>query len=287
MTPETKTKAIEKLKKLGKGKIGYPEKWRDYSSVSIARDDFARQQPPRRPLRGASATTTSSGKPVDSTEWGMTPPTVNAYYSPQSTRSCSRPASCSRRSSTRQVDDAVNFGGIGAVIGHELTHGFDDQGRKFDGEGNLDGLVDGGRREGVRGARRLRRGPVLRLLAVNDPKTGKPAFLNGKLTLGENIADNGGVRIAFMALQNTLKGKDRTSRRRLHPEQRFFLGFAQVWCQNVHRRRRAAAHRHRPALVRPVPRPTAPSATCRSSRRRSAARRAPRWRRRSGAGCGR
>ena len=231
MTPETKTKAIEKLKKLGKGKIGYPEKWRDYSSVSIARDDFLGNS--RRADRfEVKRNYDKLGKPVDKTEWSMSPPTVNAYYSSQFAEIVFPAGILQPPFFDVKVDDAVNFGAIGAVIGHELSHGFDDSGRKFDGDGNLkDWWTDADAKAFEERAACIA-DQYSGYSPVNDPKTGKPAFLNGKLTLGENIGDNGGVRIAFMALMNTLKGRDRTSVDGFTPEQRFFLGFAQVWCQN-------------------------------------------------------
>jgi putative endopeptidase len=231
MTPDTKTKAIEKLKKLGKGKIGYPEKWRDYSSVSISRSDFLGNS--RRADRfEVKRNYDKLGKPVDKTEWTMTPPTVNAYYSPQFAEIVFPAGILQPPFFDARVDDAVNFGAIGAVIGHELSHGFDDSGRKFDGDGNLkDWWTDADARAFEERAACIA-DQYSGYSPVNDPKTGKPAFLNGKLTLGENIGDNGGLRIAFMALLNTLKGRERASVSGYTPEQRFFLGFAQVWCQN-------------------------------------------------------
>jgi predicted metalloendopeptidase len=231
MTPETKTKAIEKLKKLGKGKIGYPEKWRDYSSVTITRDDFLGNS--RRADRfEVKRNYDKLGKPVDKTEWSMTPPTVNAYYSPQFAEIVFPAGILQPPFFDVKIDDAVNFGAIGAVIGHELSHGFDDSGRKFDGDGNLkDWWTDADAKAFEERAACIA-DQYSGYSPVNDPKTGKPAFLNGKLTLGENIGDNGGVRIAFMALMNTLKGRDRAVIDGFTPEQRLFLGFAQVWCQN-------------------------------------------------------
>jgi putative endopeptidase len=231
MTPETKTKAIEKLKKLGKGKIGYPEKWRDYSSVSIARDDFLGNS--RRADRfEVKRNYDKLGKPVDKTEWSMSPPTVNAYYSPQFAEIVFPAGILQPPFFDVKVDDAVNFGAIGAVIGHELSHGFDDSGRKFDGDGNLTDWWTDADAKAFEERAACVADQYSGYSPVNDPKTGKPAFLNGKLTLGENIGDNGGVRIAFMALMNTLKDRDHTSVDGFTPEQRFFLGFAQVWCQN-------------------------------------------------------
>ncbi len=231
MTPETKTKAIEKLKKLGKRKIGYPETWRDYTSVAITRTDFAGNV--RRANRfEVKRNYDKLGRPVDKTEWTMTPPTVNAYYSPQFAEIVFPAGILQPPFFDRQVDDAVNFGAIGAVIGHELSHGFDDQGRKFDGNGNLTDWWTEADAKAFEERAACIADQYSGYSPVNDPKTGKPAFLNGKLTLGENIGDNGGARIAFQALLHTLTAKDRAAVDGYTPEQRFFLGFAQVWCQN-------------------------------------------------------
>jgi predicted metalloendopeptidase len=232
MTPETKARALDKLRKLGKSKIGYPDTWRDYSSVAVARDDYAGN------LRRAAVFEVKRnfaklGKPVDKAEWSMTPPTVNAYYSPSFAEIVFPAGILQPPFFDASIDDAVNFGAIGAVIGHELSHGFDDQGRKFDGDGNLaDWWTDAdGKAFDERAA--CIADQYSGYSPVNDPKTGKPAYLQGKLTLGENIGDNGGVRVAYMALQNTLQGKQATAIDGFTPDQRFFLGFAQVWCQNT------------------------------------------------------
>lgn len=228
MSPETRKKAEEKLAKVT-NKIGYPDKWRDYSSVKIYRNDFlgntlrANEFEVRRELK-------KIGHPVDKTEWGMTPPTVNAYYNP-SENNINFPAGILQvpfYGATR--DNAVNYGGIGAVIGHELTHGFDDQGAKFNGDGNLTNWwSDQDRAEFEKRTACL----------ADEYSKFSPApdvFLNGKLTLGENTADNGGVKLSFMALQNEMKAKPDAIKKDVEgftPEQRFFLGYAQVWCQNV------------------------------------------------------
>ena len=231
MTPETKGRAIEKLKKLGKGKIGYPDKWRDYSSVSVARSDYLPNS--RRAARfEVKRNYDKLGKPVDRTEWGMTPPTVNAYYASQLAEIVFPAGILQPPFYDRNADDAVNFGAIGSVIGHELTHGFDDSGRKFDGEGNLKDWWTEADAKAFEERAACIADQYSGYSPVSDPKTGAPAYLNGRLTLGENIGDNGGVRIAFMALLNTLNGRERTVMHGYTPEQRFFLGYAQVWCQN-------------------------------------------------------
>jgi endothelin-converting enzyme/putative endopeptidase len=232
MTPETKAKALEKLKALGKQKIGYPDKWRDYSTVKVSRTEFlgnitrADQYEVKRDYD-------KLGKPVDKSEWRMSPPTVNAYYQPQLAEIVFPAGILQPPFFDRNADDAVNFGGIGAVIGHELTHGFDDQGRKFDGQGNLSDWWTEADAKAFEERATCVADQYSGYSPVNDPKTGQPAKLNGRLTLGENLGDNGGVRIAYQALMNMLAGKDHTVVSGFTPEQRFFLGFAQVWCQNT------------------------------------------------------
>jgi endothelin-converting enzyme/putative endopeptidase len=221
MTPETKKAAYQKLEAVA-NKIGYPDKWRDYSSVRVARDDFegdvmrATEFEVHRDLN-------KIGKPVDRGEFGMTPPTVNAYYNPQE-NNINFPAGILQPPFySNAATDAVNYGAIGAVIGHELTHGFDDQGRKFDGAGNL---RDWWTKEDA--AEFEKRAQCL----VDEYSKFTPIddlHVNGKLTLGENTADNGGVRLAFAALMEMLDGKGKTVDG-YTPEQQFFLGYAHVWC---------------------------------------------------------
>ena len=244
MTDETKKAALAKLKAITNN-VGYPKKWRDYSKVSIARDDFFGNG-----LRTAEVMRQQRidriGKPTDKTEWTMTTPTVNAYYSPQN-NSINFPAGILQYPFfDPKRDMALNYGGVGAVIGHEMTHGFDDQGRKFDGDGNLRDWwtpADGAEFE--------KRAACIAneysgFTSVDDVK------LNGRLTLGENTADNGGLRVALMALQDTLQGKqDKVDG--FTPEQRVFLGFAQVWCENMapqEARQRAMTDPHSPGRFR-------------------------------------
>jgi len=225
MTSETKEKAFAKLYAIT-NKIGYPDKWRDYSSVNIIRGDAlgnsnrASQFEFHRQLE-------KIGKPVDRTEWGMTPPTVNAYYDPQM-NNINFPAGILQPPFfDRNMDDAVNFGAIGAVIGHELTHEFDDAGRQFDPQGNLrDWWTPQDAEEFEKRAECLVDEYSI-FTAVDDVK------VNGKLTLGENTADNGGVRLAYMALLDDIAGKTIPKIDGFTPEQRLFLAFAQVWCENV------------------------------------------------------
>jgi len=232
MTEDTKVRALEKLRLLNKNKIGYPDTWRDYSKVVVSRKEFLGNN--RRADRvEVERDYDELGKPVDRARWGMTPPTVNAYYSSQLAEIVFPAGILQPPFFDRSADEAVNFGGIGAVIGHELTHGFDDSGRKFDGKGNLTDWWTEADAKAFEQRASCVADQYSKYSPVKDPKTGEPVFLNGRLTLGENIGDNGGVRVAFMALMNTLEGKPRTVVSGFTPEQRFFLGFAQVWCQNV------------------------------------------------------
>lgn len=224
MTPATKQKAMEKLHAIA-NKIGYPEKWRDYSTVKIVRGD-ALGNSARASTFEFHRQLAKIGKPVDRLEWQMTPPTVNAYYDPQM-NNINFPAGILQPPFyDNRADDAVNFGGIGAVIGHELTHGFDDEGRQFDPKGNLrDWWTE-------RDAKEFEK----RAGCIADEYSGFTAVddlhLNGKLTLGENTADNGGVRIAYMALMNTLAGKTVPKIDGFTPAQRLFLGWGQIWCES-------------------------------------------------------
>jgi endothelin-converting enzyme/putative endopeptidase len=245
MTAATKQQALAKLDAVA-NKIGYPDKWRDYSSVKIARDDFfgdavrAREFEIRRNFA-------KIGKPVDKGEWGMTPPTVNAYYSPPM-NNINFPAGILQPPFYNpNGSDAVNYGGIGAVIGHELTHGFDDQGRRFDGEGNL---RDWWTPEDAK-AFESRADCVVREYGNFSPVDG--VKLNGKLTLGENAADNGGIRLAYMALMDSLAGHEPEKKDGFTPQQQFFLGYAQIWCENsteASSRVRAATDPHSPGPFR-------------------------------------
>jgi putative endopeptidase len=228
MSDATKKEAEAKLA-MFRNKIGYPQNWRDYSSVAVKRDDLlgnvsrADEFERQRDLK-------KLGKPVDETEWGMTPPTVNAYYNP-SMNDINFPAGILQAPFfSLSTDQAVNFGGIGVVIGHEMTHGFDDQGSKYDGKGNLREWQTPEDRK----AFTERTDCEVKEYDQFAPEPG--ANVNGKLTLGENTADNGGIRIAFLALQNTLaqEGKKLNGPKvdGFTPAQRFFIGFGQVWCEN-------------------------------------------------------
>ncbi|HMF90497.1 MAG TPA: M13 family metallopeptidase [Candidatus Angelobacter sp.] len=226
MTAETKKQAAGKLAAIS-NKIGYPDNWRDYSTVNIVRGDLlgnaqrARVFEIRRNLNRI-------GQPLDKKEWGMTPPTVNAYYN-AAENNINFPAGILQPPFfDKNADDAVNYGGIGVVIGHELTHGFDDQGSKFAADGNLTNWWTDADRQEFEKRTTCVADEYSKFVAVED------VHLNGRLTLGENTADNGGIHIALMALRKAMAKDAQIAqvKENFTPEQRFFIGFAQVWCQN-------------------------------------------------------
>ena len=224
MTPETKKAAIVKLGMIT-DKIGYPKKWRDYSKFKVVRGDFVGNG-----IRGNEFETDRQlakvNKPVDRTEWGMTPPTVNAYYNPQE-NNINFPAGILQPPFfDNKLDDAVNYGAIGAVIGHEMTHGFDDEGREFDGNGDLRDWWTATDGKAFEERAKCLSDEYSSFVATDD------VHVNGKLTLGENTADNGGVRISLMALEATFNGKEPAKIDDFTAQQRAFLGFGQVWCEN-------------------------------------------------------
>ncbi|MCI4355812.1 MAG: M13 family metallopeptidase [Thermoplasmata archaeon] len=247
MSAETRAKALEKFARFSV-KIGHPDRFRDYSSVEIRLDDYLGNV--RRALFfEVNRRVARVGGPVDRTEWEMTPPTVNAYFNPTQNEIVFPAGILQPPFFDATADDAVNYGGIGAVIGHEITHGYDDQGRKYDVEGNLrDWWTEADAKEFDR------RASVV-IEAYNRFEALPGIFVNGELTLGENIADLGGLSIAFEALQRRLAREP--ARRRtidgLTPEQRLFLAWAQVWRQNSRdeeTRRRIAIDPHSPGRFR-------------------------------------
>jgi endothelin-converting enzyme/putative endopeptidase len=231
MSPKTKEEAAKKLQGI-EDKIGYPNKWRDYSSLKITSDSY---------LRNVHASTSFEfkrqldkvGKPVDRAEWGMTPPTINAYYDPQ-LNTINFPAGILQPPYfDKQYDAAVNYGGIGAVIGHEIIHGFDDEGRQFDATGNLRDWwsADDSKAYDDRGK------CIADEYTEDIPEAGPGVKQNGRLTQGEDTADNGGTRLALLALEAALKkqgkslddkGEDGWTNR-----QRFFLSYANSWCDQM------------------------------------------------------
>jgi putative endopeptidase len=227
MSDETKKQAKVKLDAI-RNMIGYPDVYRDYSSVVIKPDDLLGNVA-RANAFESKRQIAKIGRPLDRKEWGMTPPTVNAYYEPSFNEIVFPAGILQPPFFDKSMDDAVNFGGIGLVIGHELTHGFDDEGRKFDPQGNLhDWWTE---QDGKEFEKRVScvANEYSNFVAVDDLK------LNGRLTLGENTADNGGARVALMALEHMIAddktGKEGQKIDGYTPEQRFFLGFARVWCE--------------------------------------------------------
>jgi putative endopeptidase len=228
MSPATKAEAEKKLAAF-RDKIGYPDKWRDYSSVTIERDN---------PVKNVEAISAFNdrrdlnkiGTPVDEKEWGMTPPTVNAYYNPAQ-NDINFPAGILQPPFYDfKIDPAVNFGAIGVVIGHEMTHGFDDEGAQYDPQGNVRQWWT----DEDKAKFDVRTGCEVKEYSSFQVAEGQN--LNGKLTLGENTADNGGLHIAYAALMSTLAKENASTTATIDgytPAQRYFIGFAQVWCENV------------------------------------------------------
>jgi putative endopeptidase len=225
MSEVTKQRALGKLNAFVK-KIGFPDKWKNYDGLVIKRDDFYGNLQ-RYSQWQYNDNINRLGKPVDKTEWGMTPPTVNAYYSPQKNEIVFPAGILRFPFFDATADDAINYGGIGAVIGHEMTHGFDDQGRQFDADGNLQDWwtktdADEFKKRADEVVQQYNSYTVLDTLHVN-----------GKLTLGENLADLGGLNIAYEAFKNTPQGQSSEKIDGFTPDQRFFLNWAQVWRSNI------------------------------------------------------
>ncbi|HUV69614.1 MAG TPA: M13 family metallopeptidase [Terracidiphilus sp.] len=233
MSEETKKAAEQKLAMI-RNKIGYPEKWRDYSSIKVNRNDLIANIH-HVAVYDRNYEFAKLGKPVDEKEWHMTPPTVNAYYS-QSFNDINFPAGILQSPFfDPNIDPAVNFGGIGVVIGHEMTHGFDDQGSKFDGKGDLHEWQTPADRKAFNDRTDCIANEYSGFEAAPAKGDAPAKYLNGHLTLGENTADNGGLRIAYMALLDTLADQGKSLDEKIDgytEAQRYFLGFAQVWCQN-------------------------------------------------------
>ncbi len=220
MSPDTKKQAIAKLAAFTK-KIGYPDKWKTYDDVHIAKDSFYNN------LRSVAIhnykrSIAKVNKPVDRSEWGMTPPTVNAYYNPTFNEIVFPAGILQYPFFDKDADDAINYGAIGAVIGHEMTHGFDDQGRQYDKDGNL---KDWWTKDDADKFKKR----VQVMIDQYNQFTLLGLHVNGSLTQGENLADIGGLSIAYQAFKNTPQGKSDTKIDGLTPDQRFFLSFAQVW----------------------------------------------------------
>lgn len=226
MSDTTKVKALEKLKAI-KVKIGYPEKWRAYDQLNINEDSYWANIARARSFE-FDFQIQKVGKPVDPAEWLMTPQTVNAYYEPTANEICFPAAILQPPFFDFEADDALNYGAIGVVIGHEMTHGFDDQGRMYDLEGNLkDWWVP-------QDAERFNAKTAVLVNHYNGIKVLDTLHANGVFTLGENIADQGGLQVSFNALTKALeKNPQKENIDGFTPQQRFFLAYANVWAQNI------------------------------------------------------
>ena len=245
MSPETKEQALQKLHGI-RNKIGYPDKWRDYSSITISRNDFAGNMA-RSSRFEHRRDVNKIGKPVDRGEWDMSPPTVNAYYNPQM-NDINFPAGVLQPPLyDAKMDAAPNYGNTGGTIGHELTHGFDDEGSQYDALGNLKNWWTKTDREKFDAHTKCVEDQYGNYIVVDD------IHINSKLTLGEDVADLGGEILAYMAWQDATKGESLVPRDGLTPEQRFFVGFAQWACSNERPedlRVRAATDPHSPGEYR-------------------------------------
>ena len=229
MDKQTKKNAKEKLSTV-LVKIGYPDKWRDYSGLEIKNDSYYANIV-RSNEFDVAYSLSKINKPVDRNEWGMTPQTVNAYYNPTTNEICFPAAILQPPFFNMNADEAANYGAIGVVIGHELTHGFDDQGRNYDKDGNLNDWWTATDAENFKKNAQVLVDAFSAVKVLDDPET----YANGELTLGENIADNGGLHISFLAMQNALKKKqvNKSKMDGFTPEQRFFLAYAAVWASNI------------------------------------------------------
>ena len=226
MSDSTKLRAQEKLSSFTV-KIGYPDKWKDYSTLAIDPEKSYFEN-----LKAASEWYVADnlaklGKPTDKTEWGMTPQTVNAYYNPTSNEICFPAAILQPPFFNPDADDAINYGAIGVVIGHEMTHGFDDQGRLFDADGNMNDWWT------AEDAAKFNEKATVLVKQYSAVEILPGVHANGQNTLGENIADHGGLSIAYSALHNAIDGKNVGDIDGFTPDQRFYLGYATVWAQNI------------------------------------------------------
>lgn len=240
MSDSTKAAAIDKLNAFYV-KVGYPDKWKDYSSLEITDDSYLANVRRINEWEMRDMVARNYNKPVDRDEWFITPQTVNAYYNPTTNEICFPAAILQPPFFDMAADDAFNYGGIGVVIGHEMTHGFDDMGRQFDKEGNL---RDWWTADDA--ARFQQRAQVMDDFFSNIEVL--PGLMgNGKLTLGENLADHGGLMVAFQAFKNATAAAPLTVKDGFTPEQRFFLAYANLWAGNIreaeiHRRTKSDPH---------------------------------------------
>lgn len=226
MSDSTKTKALEKLNTFYV-KVGYPDKWRDYTALKIDRNDSYFNNYERASEFEYNYMLSKADKPVDRDEWGMTPQTVNAYYNPTTNEICFPAGILQYPFFDMNADDAFNYGAIGVVIGHEMTHGFDDQGRQFDKDGNLKNWW------GEEDAARFKERAQVMIDFFDKIEVLPGLQANGSLTLGENIADHGGLQVSFQAFKNATKNEALPVVDGFTPEQRFFLAYANVWAGNI------------------------------------------------------
>jgi len=225
MTDETKEKALAKLEAITV-KIGYPDKWKDYSTLNIVPDNYLLNVQNARAFE-FKRDFAKIGKKVDKTEWGMTPQTVNAYYNPTNNEIVFPAGILQPPFFNKDADDAVNYGAIGVVIGHEMTHGFDDQGRKYDKDGNMNEWWTD------EDAERFMAKAAILAKQYDDYTMLDSLHINGNLTMGENIADMGGLNISYDAFLMALNGAQPEMIDGYSADQRFFMAYAQVWRQNV------------------------------------------------------
>ena len=225
MSDETKLKAQEKLATFHV-KIGYPDKWKDYSTLEI-KDDSYWNNIKRANLWNYAEMVAKAGKPVDKDEWLMTPQTVNAYYNPTTNEICFPAGILQYPFFDMNADDAFNYGAIGVVIGHEMTHGFDDQGRQYDKDGNL---KDWWTEED---AKNFEKRADVMVAFFDSIEVAPGVHANGRMTLGENIADHGGLQVSYQAFKKATAAAPLEVKDGFTPEQRFFLAYANVWANNT------------------------------------------------------
>ena len=226
MSDSTKINALVKLNAFNV-KVGYPDKWRDYNHLTIDPEKSLYEN-----IKAASYCETlrqlkKAGKPVDKDEWYMTPQTINAYYSPLTNEIVFPAGILQAPFFDPNVDDAVNYGAIGVVIGHEMTHGFDDQGCNFDADGNMNNWWSETDKANFKASTEKLADQFDQIVVVKDQHA------NGKLTLGENIADQGGLRIAYDAFKKTRQGAGNEEIDGFTPDQRFYLSYGRIWAQNI------------------------------------------------------
>ncbi|MBQ8674290.1 MAG: M13 family metallopeptidase [Bacteroides sp.] len=225
MSDSTKLKAQEKLATFHV-KIGYPDKWKDYSTLEIKNDSYW-ENIKRASVWGMDEMMAKAGKPVDKDEWHMTPQTVNAYYNPTTNEICFPAGILQYPFFDMNADDAFNYGAIGVVIGHEMTHGFDDQGRLYDKEGNMKEWWT------EEDAKHFKERADVMVNFFDSIQVAPGVHANGKMTLGENIADHGGLQVAFQAFKNATANAPLPVKDGFTPEQRFFLAYSGVWAGNI------------------------------------------------------